>query len=151
MFARAFVQPFEAFRANVGMFIFEFSKFHGTDYQLGRDFLADLDRFSGNIPKGWNYGIEIRNRNFLKSDYFAVLARHGVARVYNSWTDMLPMSEQLAMPESFTNPEFAGARFLLKPGRKYQEAVDLFSPYGEIKETYPEGEPPPPNLSAGPC
>jgi hypothetical protein len=39
---------------------------------------------------------------------------------------------------SVTNPELAGARFLLKPGRKYQDAVDLFSPYDQIKEPYPE-------------
>ncbi len=35
---------------------------------------------------------------------------------------------------SRTNPGLTGARFLLKPGRKYQEAVDLFSPYDRIKE-----------------
>ena len=138
LFARAFVQPFEAFRANIGMFIFEFSKFYPTDYQHGRDFLADLDRFLSGIPKGWNYGVEIRNKNFLKPEYFALLARHGVAHVFNSWAEMPPVIEQLALAGSVTTPEFPGARFLLKPGRKYQEAVDLFSPYSEIKEAYPE-------------
>jgi uncharacterized protein YecE (DUF72 family) len=138
MFARAFVQPFESYKANVGMFIFEFSKFYPGDYEHGRDFLADLDRFLGSIPKGWNYGIEIRNKNFLKPEYFDLLARHGVAHVFNSWADMPPVNEQLAMEGSFTSPELAGARLLLKPGRKYQEAVDLFSPYGEIKDAYPE-------------
>jgi hypothetical protein len=58
--------------------------------------------------------------------------------VFNSWADMPPVSEQLTLAGSLTNPEFAGARFLLKPGRKYQEAVDLFSPYDQIKEPYPE-------------
>ena len=137
LFAAAFVKPFEPFKSNVGMFIFEFSKFYPSDYEHGRDFLADLDRFLGGIPKGWNYGVEIRNKNFLKPDYFAVLARHGVVHVFNSWADMPPVSEQLALPESLTNPECAGARFLLKPGRKYQEAINLFSPYSEIKEPYP--------------
>jgi uncharacterized protein YecE (DUF72 family) len=120
------------------MFIFEFSKFYPTDYQLGRDFVADLDRFLGSIPKGWRYGVEIRNKHFLKPDYFAVLARHGVAHVFSSWTEMPPVSEQLQIPESITNPEFAGARFLLKPGRKYQDAVDFFSPYSEVKEPNPD-------------
>ena len=138
LFASAFIKPFEAYQSNVGMFIFEFSKFYATDYQLGREFVADLDRFLGGIPKGWRYGVEIRNKHFLQPDYFATLARHGVAHVFNSWTDMPPVTEQLAIPESITNPEFAGARFLLKPGRKYQDAVDLFSPYGEIKEPNPD-------------
>jgi hypothetical protein len=51
---------------------------------------------------------------------------------------MPPVSEQLGLQESLTHPEFAGARFLLKPGRKYHEAVDLFSPYGEVKDAYLE-------------
>jgi uncharacterized protein YecE (DUF72 family) len=135
LFGSAFVKTFEPFQKNIGMFIFEFSKFYPTDYQLGRDFVADLDRFLGGIPKGWRYGVEIRNKHFLKPDFFAVLARHGVAYVFNSWTEMPPVSEQLQIPESITNPEFAGARFLLKPGRKYQEAVDTFSPYDQIKES----------------
>ena len=40
------------------------------------------------------------------------------------------------MDGSLTTPEYSGARLLLKPGRKYQEAVDLFSPYDRIKEPY---------------
>ena len=42
------------------------------------------------------------------------------------------------MPGSFTNQSLCGARFLLKPGRKYQEAVDLFSPYHRLQEPIPE-------------
>jgi len=30
------------------------------------------------------------------------------------------------------------ARFLLKPGRRYEEAVKLFEPYDSIKEENPE-------------
>jgi uncharacterized protein YecE (DUF72 family) len=139
LFASAFVRPFEPFKQNVGMFIFEFSKFYPSDYEHGRDFLADLDRFLGGIPKGWNYGVEMRNKHFLKPDYFALLSKHGMAHVFNSWAEMPPVAEQLALAGSLTTPEFAGARFLLKPGRKYQEAVDLFSPYDQIKEVYLEG------------
>jgi len=53
---------------------------------------------------------------------------------------MPPVTEQLQIPESITNPEFAGARFLLKPGRKYQDAVDFFSPYSEVKEPNPDAK-----------
>jgi uncharacterized protein YecE (DUF72 family) len=137
-FGRAFAKPFEPFKKHVGMFIFEFSKFYPSDYEHGRDFIADLDKFLGQLPSGWRYGIEIRNKNFLRPEYFAVLHRHGVAHVFNSWADMPPVSEQLALLDSVTNPEFAGARFLLKPGRKYEEAVVKFKPYKEIKDPYPD-------------
>ena len=51
MFARAFVKPFELFKQNVGMFIFEFSKFYPSDYEHGGDFVADLDKFLGQLPE----------------------------------------------------------------------------------------------------
>ena len=52
---------------------------------------------------------------------------------------MPTVSEQLAMPDSRTSPDLVAARFLLKPGRKYEDAVKLFSPYQAIKDAYPEG------------
>lgn len=38
------------------------------------------------------------------------------------------------MPGSRTNPGLIAARFLLKPGRKYEEAVKTFQPYDKTKE-----------------
>ena len=47
---------------------------------------------------------------------------------------MPSVSEQMAMPASRTNPERIAARFLLKPGRKYEDAVKAFQPYDSTKE-----------------
>ena len=44
----------------------------------------------------------------------------------------------MALPGSRTNPNLIAARFLLKPGRKYEQAVKAFEPYDSIKEEYPE-------------
>ena len=60
------------------------------------------------------------------------------AHVFNSWSGTLPIQEQMALPGSRTNPELCAARFLLKPGRKYEEAVKQFEPYSETKEINPE-------------
>lgn len=139
LFATAFLGPCGPFQEHIGLLMFEFSHFSAGDFPRGRDFVAALDRFLGQLPKGWRYGVEIRNRNFLHADYFAMLARHGVAHLYNSWADMPPLGEQLDLPGSRTTPAFCGARLLLKPGRRYEEAVKLFSPYREIKEPYVEG------------
>ena len=46
--------------------------------------------------------------------------------------------EQMALPGSRTNPDLIAARFLLKPGRKYEQAVKAFEPYDTIKEENPE-------------
>lgn len=114
--------------------MFEFSRFYPSDYHHGRDFVADLDKFFGALPKGWPYAVEMRNRHWLQPDYFQCLARHDVAHVFNSWEAMPSVSEQMAMPESRTNPELTAARFLLVPGRKYEDAVKTFQPYDQVKE-----------------
>jgi uncharacterized protein YecE (DUF72 family) len=79
LFASAFLKPCESIRPKVGLLMFEFSKFWPSDYAHGRDFVADLDKFFGQLSKGWHYGIEIRNRTFLHPEYFEMLRRHGVA------------------------------------------------------------------------
>ena len=50
---------------------------------------------------------------------------------------MPPVGEQMALPGSRTNPNLLAARFLLKPGRKYEEAVKTFQPYDRVKEPNP--------------
>ena len=137
-FANGFLKPCEAIRSHVGLLMFEFSRFWQSDYEHGRDFVADLDRFLGQLPKDWPFAIEMRNKNWLTPEYFACLARHGVTYVFNSWDAMLPVSEQMALPGSRTNPKLIAARFLLKPGRNYQEAVDTFKPYDKVLEPYPD-------------
>lgn len=42
------------------------------------------------------------------------------------------------MPSSRTNPELVAARFLLKPGRKYEDAVKAFQPYDRTQEVNEE-------------
>ena len=137
LFSDAFLRPLENFRSQIGLLIFEFSRFYPADYAHGRDFVADLDRFLGKLPKDWPYAIELRNRHWLAPEYFGCLARHGVTHVFNSWNAMPPVDEQLAMPGSRTNPRLCAARFLLKPGRNYEEAVKTFQPYDRVQEPNP--------------
>jgi uncharacterized protein YecE (DUF72 family) len=138
LFAKAFLQPCESIRANVGLLMLEFSRFWETDYQHGRDFVADLDKFLGQLPAGWPYAVEMRNRNWLRPAYFECLARHHVTHVYNSWEAMPAVRDQMALAGSRTNPDLVAARFLLKPGRRYEEAVKMFEPYDRLKEENPQ-------------
>jgi len=138
LFATSFVKPCEGIRSKIGVLMFEFSRFWATDYEHGRDFVADLDAFLDKLPKGWPYAIEMRNKHWLRDEYLACLTRHGVAHVFNSWDAMPAVSEQMALPGSRTNPGLVAARFLLKPGRKYEEAVKTFQPYDKVKELNPD-------------
>ena len=134
LFASAFLKPCEAIRPQVGVLMFEFSKFYPADYEHGREFVADLGRFLEELPRGWPYAIELRNKHWLAPDYFQCLARHGVTHVLNNWSDMPPVNEQMTLPASRPNPRLVAARFLLKPGRKYEQAVNAFAPYTQVQE-----------------
>lgn len=138
LFTTAFLAPCEHIRPKVGLLMFEFSRFWPSDYEHGRDFVTDLDAFLSKLPKGWPYAVEMRNAHWLREEYFACLARHEVTHVYNSWEAMPAVSEQMALPGNLTNPQRIAARFLLKPGRRYEEAVKSFEPYDKTQEVNPE-------------
>jgi uncharacterized protein YecE (DUF72 family) len=88
MFTRLFLAPCEAHRSKIGPLIFEFSTFHQHEFENGRDFVAALNQFLSALPKGWEYGVEIRNKTWLQPEYFDMLRSHNVAHVYNNWTRM---------------------------------------------------------------
>ncbi len=138
LFATAFLNPCEKIRSKVGVLMFEFTRFWPGDYEHGRDFVNDLDGFLGKLPIGWPYAVEMRNPHWLAPEYFGCLARHRVTHIFNSWDAMPPVSEQMALTGSRTNPKLIAARFLLKPGRKYEEAVKTFQPYDKVKEPNPD-------------
>lgn len=139
LFVAAFLGPCQRYQRNIGLLIFEFSKFYPGDFARGQEFVAALDRFLEKLPKDWPYGVEIRNRHWLRTEYFETLRRHGVAHVFNAWQDMPPLDEQLALPDSRTRPDLCAVRLLLRPGRTYEEAVKRFSPYDKLQEVNEAG------------
>lgn len=139
LFLSSFLKPLEPYREQTGLLMFEFSRFYPRDFERGRDFIEQLDRFLAKLPTDhWDFGVEIRNANLLTKPYFDTLRRHHVAHVYNQWTRMPGLAEQLALLPADDHNAPVGARLLLKCGRAYREAVDHFSPYDRLREPRPE-------------
>ena len=134
LFVERFLQPLESIRSKVGPIMFEFSKFYSSDYPSGSEFVADLDRFFSQLPKGWLFGVELRNKKWLGLEYLNVLKKHEVTHVYNNWTDMPSVAEQIGIVGDLRIETSSVARFLLKPGRKYEDAVSKFHPYTHTQE-----------------
>ena len=132
-----FLDLLEPYRDRIAVLIFEFGAFPEQCYQYAREFVAALDPFLASLPEGFRYGVEIRNQEFLTREYFGCLHRHGVAHVFNAWTRMPELGEQMALPEVYT-ADFTVARALLRRGRPYEQAVAKFSPYKEIQDPNPE-------------
>jgi uncharacterized protein YecE (DUF72 family) len=136
-FKELFVQPLLPYRDRTSLLIFEFGTFSKKAFETPGEFLARLDAFLRVLPREFRYAVEIRNPDYLEKDYFQVLREHAVAHVYNAWSRMPEVSRQLAIPESATT-DFVVCRALLRRGRSYEEAVQLFQPYTEVQDPNPE-------------
>lgn len=132
----AFLTPLAPFRARVPVLIFEFGAFGKRSYENAGGFLEDLDGFLAALPRGFRYAVEIRNQEFLAPAYFDCLRRHDVAHVFNAWTRMPELGEQMRTPGAFTTGFFV-TRALLRRGRPYEQAVAEFSPYEKVKDENP--------------
>lgn len=128
-----FLDPLTPYAAHVSPLIFEF----GARSKPPIEFIDQLDTFLGTLPPTFRYAVEVRNREFLAPRYFDSLRAHNVAHVLNSWTRMPPIAQQMSIPGTFP-ADFTVARALLRPGRAYEDAVKMFSPYDRVKEENPE-------------
>ena len=133
LFENAFLGALEPYKHQVAVCIFEFGAFAKMDFETPEFFFGRLEGFLGSLPKGWRYAVEIRNKDYLGTDYFSLLSRHNVAHVFNAWTRMPTLAEQIALDGAFT-ADFSVTRALLQRGRTYEQAVKLFEPYEKIQE-----------------
>ena len=129
----AFLGALEPYRQQVGVLIFEFGAFWQDSFKTAAGFVKALDPFLARLPGGWKFAVEIRNAEFLSPDYFDCLRARGVTHVYNGWTRMPEIAEQIAIPGSRTS-ELIVARALLRRGRAYEDAVRQFAPYDRVRE-----------------
>lgn len=137
LFQNAFLAPLEPVRDRVGLLMFEFARFAPGTWASAGAFAEALDTFFSRLPRDWQYGVELRNPELLQPEYLQTLAGHGVTHILNNWQAMPSVGEQLRLPGILTT-DFAAARFLLKPGRTYEQAVQKFSPYDRLREPLPE-------------
>jgi uncharacterized protein YecE (DUF72 family) len=132
--AAGFLEPLEPYRDRIAAVIFEF----GARSTPQREFVARLGPFLDALPLSFRYSVEVRNRGYLIPAYFDCLAERTVAHVFNAWTKMPPLAEQVAIPGGFT-ADFTVVRALLREGRVYEQAVALLSPYDQVRDENPEG------------
>jgi uncharacterized protein YecE (DUF72 family) len=132
IFVESVLEPYRThFGNHLGPLVFEFQQVPRSAGLGPQQFVDRLDAFFAQLPRDIAYAVEVRNEEFLRPAYFAVLREYDVAHVFSSWTRMPPIGAQLDHPGSLTAP-FIVARALLRPGRSYDDAVDAFSPYDRV-------------------
>jgi uncharacterized protein YecE (DUF72 family) len=132
-----FLRPLMPYREQTAVLIFEFGTFGRRSFEDAGAFVEKLHPFLAALPREFRYAVEIRNPEFLERDYFSCLRSHGVAHVYNAWSRMPELRQQIALPDSAT-ADFQVCRALLRRGRVYEEAVKKFAPYTEVQDPNPE-------------
>jgi uncharacterized protein YecE (DUF72 family) len=132
-FERLFARPLLPYSDRVAALIFEFGTIAKSVVSGLDEFSTRLDGFLRALPETFRYAVEIRNPEYLKPRYFDILHASNVAHVFNAWTRMPEIIDQLDLPGAST-ADFLVARALLRRGRPYAEAVDAFQPYQTIQE-----------------
>ena len=124
------------FHDHAACFVFEFQSMRGKDLPDPLQWADQLDDFLKELPRDFRYAVELRNPELLTGVHGEVLKRHGVAHVFNSWTEMPAIGDQVDLGWTFPT-NFTVARALLKPGRRYGDAVKQFQPYDRVQEPVP--------------
>ena len=103
-------------REQIAVLIFEFGAFPNTSYRDAAQFV----RRTGSVPGASARRFSLRHRDpqsgIPAPEYFACLRRHGVAHVFNAWTRMPELSDQMRC-RKYTLPISRWSRALLRRGR----------------------------------
>ncbi len=136
LFLEKFILPLKPLHKKIGVIMFEFSQFHPGTISSGSEFVERLGAFFKELRKETDlpFAVELRNAGWLKPAYFKMLVENHSGHVFNSWTKMPPLAEQLSLTEGYQFPIYP-ARLLLEPGVKYAEAVEAYSPYDKLHHT----------------
>ena len=135
LFREQFWQPIQCLKDRLGAVLFEFSGPEEKD-------LERFEHFFRSIPRDMPYGVEIRNPDLVKPDFYRRLRALDLIPVFSHWTRMPSPKVQL---QAYLEAGGAEDRCplvavsLVRPGRSFEEAVRLFQPYGETKDIYEEG------------
>ena len=134
-FEEQVLAPFDqAFQEHTGPFIFEFQR-TGIDPQ---EFVPRLDQFLGELPKRYEYAVEIRNPGILSPEYQAILAKHGVSHIYNHLYAMPSLEDQHNRLGSGFTASFVLFRLLTPRDKKYHDAVKAYEPYDKLVQPLPD-------------
>lgn len=132
-----FLRPLQPYADRVAVLILEFGTFSKSTFSSVGEFLSLLNHLLDAVKSSpFRLAVEIRNPEYLGPEYFDALASRQVAHVFNAWTRMPELSDQILMPDAWT-ADFVVSRALLVRGRAYDDAVQRFEPYERVQQPNP--------------
>ncbi len=77
-----FLEILSPMHAQIGVLMFQFEYLNKQKMASQMKFQEEFDKFIGQYKNLFNYGIEIRNPNYLNRQYFEFLDEHGLGHVF---------------------------------------------------------------------
>ncbi len=106
-----FLKTMDALGDKLGPLLFQFGYFNQKAFKTQADFLAVLKPFLKKLPKGYQFAVEIRNKNWMNADFADVLRERGVALalIDQSW---VPRPWELKEKFDLMTADFTYVRWL---------------------------------------
>ena len=117
----------------LGALLFQFPPM-GLPYSREPQLFIDaLGAFLGQLPRGPQYAVELRNREILGPEYADVLARNGVTHCFNVHPRMPSVIEQAEiLGEHSWRSGTVVIRWMLHPAQDYEAARERYFPFDRI-------------------
>jgi uncharacterized protein YecE (DUF72 family) len=97
-----FVSIAELLGDKLGPMLFQFGYFNRSVFTDAAQFIARLKPFVGRLPKGRQFAVEIRNKEWLTAEFFDLLRQHNVAYALTDQSWMPGPSEIFAKVDPIT-------------------------------------------------
>jgi uncharacterized protein YecE (DUF72 family) len=90
-----FLKTMDYLENRLGILILQFPYFSKKVFPSKDIFMERLDRFLGDLPSGFSYGVEIRNKSWLNRSFAEMLRKHNVSLVLvdHAW---MPHPDEIA-------------------------------------------------------
>jgi uncharacterized protein YecE (DUF72 family) len=123
----------EGLGEKLGALLFQFPPIGMPYAREPQLFIDALGRFLDALPRGPQYAVELRNREFMAPGYADALARNGVTHCFNVHPRMPTVIEQAdIVGESAWLSGMVVIRWLLNPGQDYEAARERYFPFDRI-------------------
>ena len=115
-----FLEVMAGLGARLGPLVLQFPYFNKKVFASKSQFFDRLDRFLGDLPEGYRYAVEIRNRYWSTEEYAGILRKHnaGLVLVDQAW---MPHGDEVEKIFDPVTADFVYIRLL--GDRKEIEAV----------------------------
>jgi uncharacterized protein YecE (DUF72 family) len=94
-----------------------------------------VDVFLSRLPPTFRYAFELRNAELLGRRWVDTLRAHGAAHVFNYWTAMPSLGEQLAAGTH--QSAFMVVRLMLPPFTRYEVKKQELAPFNRLAAPQP--------------